>query len=263
MTPDFAVLLAAAAAAAYGAAVTVARKPAVFFGVAALLLYTFAGVHSVLLAALTGDGRLVPGLQLNPDLVRYWGETTARGHFPAPHAAYGLTALLAHALLFSLRPERGALVQPLPSTLVFLALFFVLKERAADPETLRFREIGPSRAAYLTVAPDGDGVRMIVAHGDPDEAFLRVLHLHRAESPPPSPQLFWTKDGAAVIVGVRHEKLLALGLDGSLVGELPSKGNEWPQADPSLQPPLARARLSEARVRVARYVQEHGDIFVP
>lgn len=256
MTPDFAILLAATAAAAAGAAAALRRRPPLGVAVAVLLLYTFCGMHAVSLAMLSGDGRVLPGRQISPDIVRYWVE-----HLPVPHPGWLLGAVLAHAVLWMARPDRRGILLPLPATLIFVLLFFALEQRAESPGAiLRGRALGPGRAAWLTQVPTPEGCRLVVSQGDPADTLPRLLLVHEAEGTPPRLRLYWTADGAGVIVSIGDQPHLALGIDGEVVGALPERASEWPQESVALEPTGARLRFSEAKRDVAEYLKRHGGI---
>lgn len=263
MSADFANLLVAAAASAWGtwAALKGGAHGAAKAG--AVLLYLLVGMQTVLFAALTGDGRVVPGFQLNPEFNRLWRDAIGRGALPSPDAAYCLVAVLAHLLAGLPRPGPRGLLRPLPATLAFAVLFFVLQDRAEGPLYRHERGTGPERAAWLTIAPKGNGVRLVLSEGRGEAPLLRVRLVHDAESAPPEPKLFWTKDGKGVVVAVRGRRLLAVDVEsGAVTGALPSETGAWPSEVPAAEPVSARIRFSQAQRDVAEFVVSHGGLHV-
>lgn len=229
----------------------------------AVLVYLLVGMQTVLFAALTGDGRIVPGFQLNPSLNRYWREVLSQEGAVSPDAAYCLGALLAHLLAVVPRPTAKGFLRPLPATLVYVFLFFVLQDRAEGPEYRHERGAGPGQVAYLTIAPRGDGVRLVLSAGPDEASFLRVRHVHDADSAPPAPKVFWTKDGKGVVVAVRRRRLLAVDLDtGAVTGALPSRSHEWPADVAGAESVETRRRFTQAQRDVAEFVVNHGGLHV-
>ncbi len=261
MSAAFTLLLLAALCAAYGTGAALRSKPRWRSAFPAILLYLAAGANVAMLVALNGDGRLLPGRQLNPEVVRAWRETVEGAAFPAPF--FCLLALLAHLLVWAPRPARGTLLAPLPATLGFLVLFAL-----TDQETDRarpivvVREFGPTGSAFLSVAPRGaEGARLVVSAGGDDDALLRVLLVHDAESAPPRPSLLWSKDGEVVVVRAAHEPLLALLRRGGNTGWLPTAAADWPRDEAGVQAVEATRRRSEARKAVTELVERHGGFY--
>lgn len=257
MTLAFLSVVACALGAAYGTAVALRRRGPVLATAVAVLLYAAAGANGAMLATLGGDGRILPGRQLNPEVLRGLGASLAEAPlgFPAPSLA--VCALAAHALLWAPRPDRAGLLAPLPATLLFGLL------AATSPEdTIEFhRSIGPEETAYLTLQTRaGRGCRLVVASGPDDAAFLRVRLVHDAESAPPRPKLRWSADGAVLVVSALGEDLLALPRDGEPVGFLPTAANAWPRENRATEPADALRARGEARLAVAKLVAEHGGL---
>jgi hypothetical protein len=264
MSPDFWILLVSAVFAAFGTAVAIRLKVSRVATVLAVVVYALVGVHAVFLAALTGDGRLIPGLQLSPGVQRYWTELLLAERIPASHPALGLFAVVAHLLVLLPRPSRRTLLYPLPATLVFLLLIVILQKRTEGRPILHHRADGPGQTAFLTIAPVGEGsaVRMIVASGEAGGPFLCVRHVHRADSPPPKPRLYWTRDGEGIVLTVRSRRLLGLDLDGGVAGWLPEERHEWPSAAFKGESPATQRRLTRAERDVAEFVKNHHGIYV-
>jgi hypothetical protein len=255
VTPAFLSLVACAIGAAYGAAVAVRRRGPRLAAAATVLLYAAAGVNGAMLVTLAGDGRILPGRQLHPEVMGGLGASLADAPlgFPAPYLA--VVALLAHALVWAVRPDRAGFLAPLPSTLLFGALAAVRPEDRFEFH----RAVGPEETAYLTLQTRADGsCRLLVASGPDDAVFLRVRHVHDAESAPPAPKLRWSADGAVLVVAALGEDLLALPREGEPVGYLPRAANAWPREDRSTEPADALRARSEARLQVAKLLQEHG-----
>ena len=110
MSADFFVLVLAAIGAAYASAAAMHLKQKLVVALAAVGLAAFVGVHTVLLAILTGDGRIFPGLQLNPSVKRIWGDTVASSPFPHPNFTFLI--LIVHALILFQKPGRRTFWDP-------------------------------------------------------------------------------------------------------------------------------------------------------
>lgn len=262
MSGDFGLVLLAAFGAAWAAAALVRRKAPWPVAVPAILLWALLGMQAALLVALSGDGRVLPGLQLSPGVVRWWRRTLSDGPFAQP--ALLTVALLLHVLAVAPRPNLRAVLSLAPSTAAFLVLFAVLLGRGGQPQAEHVVALGPGRLAHLTLVPlDGGRTRMVFAQAEGGSTLLDVLFVHVAEGAPPEPRIEWTRDGAAVVFGSRKRRILALPLHGPPIGALPDRASEWPHADPATEPVPMRVRFSEARMLVDRYVQAHGGIFVP
>lgn len=251
-------LLLAVAASCFGAVVVLKRRPPLWAAVPALLLYAALGIHTVLLAWLTSDGIVVPGVQVSPGLKSYYLAEVWHGR------AWGLTPWLlllvvpAHLLACVPRLEAAWLKGPLPATVVFLALLVYF----LDPSPMAGeRAIGPEREAYLTLTKRGDGARLVLAHGLPQAAFLEVVHVHETESHLPRLQLLWTKDGQGIVVQAGAGRPFAVDLEGNVTGALPAQAHEWPTRD-GYTSPAVRRRFSQARRDVAEFIQKHGGLYI-
>ncbi len=251
-------LLLAVAASCYGAVVVLRRRPPLWAAAPALLLYALLGIHTVLLAWLTSDGIVVPGLQVSPGLKSYYLAEVWQGR------AWGLTPWLlllvapAHLLACVPRLQAAWLKGPLPATVAFLALLvYFLNPSPMAGE----RAIGPEREAYLTLTKSGDGARMVLAHGLPQAAFLDVVYEHETESQLPRLRLHWTKDGQGIVLQAGDERPFAVDLDGNATGALPAKAHEWPTRD-GYRSPDVRRRFSQARRDVAEFIQNHGGLYI-
>lgn len=263
MSGDFLVLVLCAAGSAYGAHASIRTNVKWTPTVLAVLLYAFVGMHTVFLAAMSGDGRILPGLQLSPDLKAAWGEALADTVFPAP--GFCLLALLAHALVLAPSIDRARALRPLPATLLFVVLFFALGKRA-DRDPTRYQQFqGPEDAAYLTVMPIGPHreTRLVISTGGRDDAFLRVRHVHESESAPPKPRLFWTNDGKGVVFQVQRLRPFALDLEsGETIGALADRHHEWPREAPGAQSREAADRLALDRKAVDAFIKRRGGLFI-
>ncbi|MGQ0613243.1 MAG: hypothetical protein ACT4PV_05840 [Planctomycetaceae bacterium] len=261
MSGAFLQLLAAALCAAYGAAVALRPPPRWRVALPAILLYVVAGANVALLVALNGDGRLLPGRQLNPEIVRAWREAVRDAALPAPFLCLG--AVLAHLLVWAPRPSRATLLAPLPATLGFLVLFALTDQEAERARPiLVVRELGPTGSAFLSVAPKGEvGARLIVSAGGDDDALLSLLLVHDTEGAPPRPSLLWSKDGELVVVRSAHEPLLALRRGGGSTGWLPTAAADWPRDEGGAEAVEAIRRRSEARKAVTELVDRHGGFY--
>jgi hypothetical protein len=260
MTVEFAILLGAAVITAWAARVTLTSRLPLWASLPALALYLFLGIHTVLLAGLAGDGRIVPGYQLSPEVRNVFGYEHARGALPSPHPGYSWLVILAHVLVVSRNPDRAAFLRPLPATLFYIAVFWVFQARAELPPTAYIRSPGPQQNAYLTLAAHGDGVRLVFATGD--GTFVPVLHVHEMDKLPPAVRLLWTRDGRALVVCARDQRLFAVDLDGTVAGILPGKAADWPAERGAFESVAVRRRLSAARREVAEFVVNHGGLHV-
>jgi hypothetical protein len=251
-------LVLAVAASCYGVGLVLKRRPPLWAAVLALLLYAFCGIHAVLLAWLTGDGVVVPGLQISPGLKGYY--LAEVWHDRAWGLEPWLLALVvpAHLLACAPRFQLGWLKAPLPATLVFLGfLVYFLNPHLIAAE----RAQGPERVAYLTVVKQGEGARLILAHGAPQATFLSVVHVHRTESHMPRLRMHWTRDGQAIVLQTGHERPFAVDVDGNVTGILPVHTHEWPTPG-GYKSPDVRRRFSQARRDVAEFIQNHGGLYV-
>ncbi len=259
MTADLLIILLAAAGSAFGTWITLRGGAWRWLALPAVALWTAAGVQTALLAALSGDGRPLPGLQMNPLVKDQWGQILAAGWLPTPEPAYCLLALLAHLFALLARPATASLKRPLPATLLFVALFFVLRERVDGPATSYVRALGPDgKAAFLTLPPG----RLILATGLEEAAFLGVRVTSRRDGEVPEPRLHWTKDGRAVVLSSRFRRIYAIDEGGASAGELPASADGWPHADPKHESTSLRRALTQAERAVAEFIQQHGGIDV-
>jgi hypothetical protein len=221
----------------------------------------YVGTHLALLSSFTGDGRLVPGYQLNPEMVWHAAALIPTAVL-SPYL--GLLAIVAHLLVFLPRPGRSGCLLPLPATLLFVVLTVVMQQRvdAGPPE--HALGIGPERIAYLTLkSTDAEGgKRLILATGRPEDRLLKVRLVRSLESTPPRVRVYWTKDGEALILSVRNKRLLALATDGREVGWLPSKSHEWPSEVPYAESLNTQRKLSQAQRDVAEFVKSRGGIYL-
>jgi len=263
MTTDGTLILLTAACAAYAVHAVVRRKLPWWFTAGALLLYLAVAVQTVILVWWLGDGRLVAGWQVNPEIKNYVTHTYAQGRWPAPDRTFCLVAILAQILVLIPRPDRAGLVRLLPVTLFFLVLFFWFGNREQDRPLQYRRALGPEQNAYLTLAPNGPGARLILAHGRASDSFLHIDLVHLTHSTPPEIRPLWTKDGLGIVLSVSLRKLAAVSLDGGIVGRLPVESHEWPEQDPRMESVAVRERFSKAQKEVAEFVDGHGGYFVP
>ncbi|MFQ5844818.1 MAG: hypothetical protein ACE5JG_07510 [Planctomycetota bacterium] len=255
MTADFLLLLVAALFSGWGTAAALLCRRRRLAGVVpvlfAVLLFSLAGVSVVLWVLLTGDGRVLPGLQLNPDQVWTLGSGLDRDAHPLTEPLLALIVLLAHLVLWAPRPRWETALLPLPATLGFVGLLAVGVGRVQPGRPIEHqRALAPGRAAYLTVVPAGKGVKILVAAGRPGDLFLDLLYFHEAETPPPRPRIRWTLDGEAIVVSVLRQPLLGIEPDGTIVGRLPGRDGGWPSEKPALLSAEARRLLSRARFEV-------------
>ncbi len=254
-------ILLAAAATAWGVRGALQRDVAAWLKALATLAFLFCGLTTVLLVWWVGDGRLLPTLQISPD-VRNWFATNYDGGLPAPDPLYLLVGLVAHvALLVLARSKRGAILWP--ATLVFLAATMWFSSRQSDRPIAYRRALGPATTAYLTVAPTkNEGARLVFAHGASEDGFVDVIHVAESEKVPIDIQLFWTNDGQAIVLQVGRRRTFALKLDGTTVGYLPARSHEWPEENASLESGPVRKRLAKAAKDVDVFLREHGGVFV-
>jgi hypothetical protein len=252
------ILLLAAAASAYGAWASLKSRPPLSAAAFSAALFAAAGVFAVLASWIFGDGIVLPGLQLSPGLKAYYLAEAAWGLAPSIGRWLLLLAPLAHLLLVAIRRDEATLLRPLPATAVFVWLFLGISD---EPATV-VRARGPEQVAYLTIASDGEGARLILAAGDPFAVFLRVAHVHETASAPPELHVNWTNDGKGLIVRVHEEKdaTFAVDLDGNVTGELPVEAREWPADYVS---PDVQRRFSFARKEVSRFIAEHRGLAPP
>jgi hypothetical protein len=256
-----AALLVTALATGYAAAVVLRSKLRPWAAVPALLCYLLAGVQLALLFTL-GGGVLLPGRQLNPAIVAEWQQVLSGTPLLSPW--FTLVTLLAHLLVLISLPDRTGLLRPLPATVVFLALMLVARQSMARGPSQVVTGIGPDRVACLSIIPIGDGsVRMLLAEGAATDPLFDIRYDHAVTGPPPKPQVVWTKDGQVIVFRSRARALLALGVDGAVIGSLPSVKEDWPQENPNHESLSARRKFSRARMEVDRFVGEHGGFHIP
>ena len=267
MSADFTILILCAAGAAYATHTAISLKSNLYATIGAVVLFTLVAMHTVFLAVLTGDGRIIPGRQFNPNLKAIWGDSLAGTPWPDPN--WLLLGLLAHALVVFPRPDRASVLRPLPATLLLLVLYFVIDSRTDWPATRYQVEPGPGTLAFLTIAPRGDGedCRIMIALGTRDNVFLDVIYRHEAGGWPPvdprPPRLFWTKDGLAVVLSIMRSPLLAVVIEtGEVVGGLPSAREDWPRKNPDALSNDTRRMLSEWRHDVDYFIHQHGGLNV-
>lgn len=261
MTVEFLILVAAAVFAAWGARVALTSKLPLWVSLPAVALYLFVGIHTVLLAGLAGDGRIVPGYQLNPEIRNVFGYEQARGRLPSPDPGWSWLAVLAHALVLARGTGKPAFWRPLPASLFFIAVFWIFTARASLPPTTYEREVGPEETAYLTLSASGDGVELVLAAGDDDATLLPVLVAQGMDGRPASLRLFWTKDGRGLVIMSQRRRIFAIDLDGGTVGVLPERKADWPPPN-AFESIASKRRLSQAERDVAEFVVNHGGIHV-
>lgn len=264
MSADFLILVLAAIGAAYAAVAAIHLRRSWVVTLFAVLLAAFVGVHTVILAIMTGDGRILPGLQLNPNLKAIWGDTLAGTPFPKPDFTFLI--LLVHLLIVMQRPGRRGFWLPLPATLIFVGIFVGIGGRTSLGPTLHEREIGPRRTAYLTLAPidDKQRTRIIVADVEPDASFANVRFVHESGSPPPKPyRLFWTRDGKGLVLMVMRRKILGLDIEtGRVAGGLPEESHEWPRRNAAAESVKSQMQLARWAREVDAFIREHGGLYV-
>ncbi len=255
-----AVLLLAAAASAYGAWASLKSRPPLWAAAVAATLFAAAGVFAVLASWVLGDGVVLPGLQLSPGLKAYYLAEAAWGLVPSVGRSLLLLAPLAHLLLVAARRDEATVFRPLPATAVFVWLFLSI----ADEPAAVVRARGPERVAYLTIASQEGGARLILAAGEPFAGFLGIVHVHETSSTPPELHLHWTNDGKGLVVRVHEESdpSFAVDLDGNVTGALPVEAREW-TAPGAFVPPDVRQRFSRARLDVSKFIRDHGGFAPP
>jgi hypothetical protein len=256
-----ATLLLAAAASACGAWASLRSRPPLALSVLCALLFAAAGLAAVLASWVLGEGIVLPGRQVSPGLVAFYLSEETWNLAPRVGRTLILLGPLAHLLLVLVRRDRAAVLFPLPATAAFLWLFLGV---AAEGRIGVVQVRGPERVAYLTIAEREGGTRLILAAGEPFDAFLRVLHVHETKGVPPELHVHWTNDGKAVVVRVHEQKdpVFAVDLDGEVTGELPSEPREWPPPGGFVPPDVAK-RFSLARMEVFKLIQTHGGLAPP
>jgi hypothetical protein len=224
-------------------------------------LFALAGIAAVLASWITGDGIVLPGLQVSPGLVAFYFAEAAWDLVPPVGRALVLLGPAAHLLLLAARRDRTALLRPLPATAAFAWLFLAI---GGEGRLGVVQGPGPDKVAYLTIAEREGGARLIVAAGDPFAPFLRVLHVHETEGVPPAIHVHWTADGHAVVLRLHEEKdpVFAVDLDGETTGELPSRPREWGKPGETAPPDVGK-RFSLARKEVFKLIQAHGGLAQP
>ncbi len=264
MSADFLVLVLAAVGAAYATATALHLNQRWVVTLLAVLLAAFVGVHTVMLAIMTGDGRILPGLQLSPSLKAIWGDTLAGTPFPTP--GFTFLILLVHLLIVIQKPGRRGFWLPLPATLIFIGIFAGIGGRTSLGPTLHRRQIGPRRTAYLTLAPidDKQRTRIIVSDGERDASFCKVRLVHESGSPPPEPyRLFWTRDGNGLVMMIRRRKILGLDIEtGRVAGGLPAESHEWPRRNAAAESVKTQMQLARWAREVDAFIREHGGLYV-
>jgi hypothetical protein len=255
------ILLLAAAASAYGAWASLKCRPPLVASAVAAILFAAAGLASVLVSWIAGDGIVLPGRQLSPGLVAFYLSEQAWDRLPPAGRALILLGPFAHLLLVLVRRDRAALLLPLPATAVLVWIFASI---GASERIHVVQARGPERVAYLTIASREGGSRLVLAAGEPYAAFLGVLHVADAKGVPPQLHLHWTSDGKAVVLRLHEEKdpVFAVDLDGEVTGALPSEPREWP-APGEFVPPDVQQRFSLARKEVFKLIQAHGGLAPP
>jgi hypothetical protein len=262
MTSEFWFLVGAAVFAAWGTRVALTAKLPLWVSLPVVALYLFLGIHTVLLAGLAGDGRIVPGYQLSPEIRNVFGYETAHGRMPSPHPGWSWLAVLAHALVLARGTGKAAFWRPLPATVFFIAVFWVFQARATRPPTSYLRAVGPEQNAYLTMSARSDGIAFVLAAGDDDATLLPVLAARDMDEPPASLRLYWTKDGRGLVVASYRRRIFAVDLDGETVGVLPEHKADWPEPPSKFEPTPRKRRLSHAERDVAEFVVNHGGLHV-
>jgi hypothetical protein len=259
MTSDFVFLVLTALLTAYGFWAALKPAPKKVAAWVAALIFLLVGAQTTLIITLQGTGEILPGRVLNPAVQNYWSELVKTGLAAGPHPSYCLVAILAHILAIVARPSKLAALLPLPATLFFCAYFFVASE---PPEIFFERGIGREATGYVCIEKGDDGAELTFSAGPEEALFLPILHRHAADTAPPNPSLAWTGDGKVLVFTTRGAKpFFAIVDDGTTIGWLPDKANQWPDRTPSPADTLEMRRvLSTAQVDVARVVSEHGGL---
>jgi hypothetical protein len=259
-----ALLLLAAAASAYGVLVALKSRPPLWIAAPAALLFGVAGLVAVLSSWVSGDGIVLPGLQLSPGLNEYYMREASWGRLPVLSAWLILVGPLAQVLLLAVKRDGAALLRPLPATAVFLWLFLHTRAAAGEERTI-VRARGPDRVAYLTIVSREKGARLVLATGKDMATFLQVRHVHDSESNPPLLHLYWTRDGKGVVLRVHEEEdaWFAIDVDGNAIGHLPSEEREWASGPEAFVPPDVKKLRSDARHAVWKFQTEHGGLLPP
>jgi len=266
MSVDFLLLILALAGLLYATAVSLHLRRKLVLAMLAVLVAAFVCLHTFMLITLTGDGRILPGHQLSPNVKAILGESLATT--PFPHAGFTFLILVAHALLWMQAPGRRGFWLPMPATLAFVGIFAAVQQRAGRGPIHHARWAGPGRAAYLTLVPvDGKKrTRIIISDGERKAWFCRVRVVHESGAPPPRPpppRLFWTKDGKGLVLMVLRKMIFGVDTEsGEVAGGLPEKGNEWPRHTAAAESIKAQMQLSRWRRAVETFVREHGGIYV-
>jgi len=258
-----ALLLLAAAATACGVWASLKSRPPAWAAVLGAILFAGAGVLSILASWVAGDGVVLPGRQLSPGVVAFYLSEATWKLVPTVGRTLILLGPFAHLLLVLVKRDKGALLRPLPATVVFLWLFLAAGSAADQPTTV-IQARGPGRVAYLTVATREEGVRMILAEGEPFDTFLKIVHVHDAEGTPPELHLHWTNDGQGLVIRLHEEAdpAFAVDLEGNVTGMLPAEAREWTKHG-AFVPRDVSQRLSQARLDVNKFVHAHGGLAPP
>ncbi len=265
MTATFVIILLAAFASAWGTRAAWLAGGAWGWRVFSAVLFALLGVHAVILAALSGDGIVFPGLQLSPEVTNMFGAEFAAGRvWWAPRPLLSLVVLLAHLAILLAKTNRSNWLRPLPATMLFVFVTIFYRGGANLPARQYLRSVGPQTNGYLTIVPTGDGADLIFAVGNRGEVLLDIVHRHEADKLPPKPLLQWTRDGAAILLSVRLDRLFAVEKDGSYVGWLPPRGSMWPpeKNDPGYEPVDNHRMRSQGQRDVAEYLNNHAGIWV-
>jgi hypothetical protein len=255
---DFALLLLTGVATAYGFWASLRNAPRwSWTALAAALIFLAVGLHAGLVVTLTGAGEILPGHQLDPRVQQYWAQLIVDGKVLAPRPDYLLIAILGYILAVVARPGKAAALRVLPALLVFVALFFAM--RNPDPIGYARASYGSSNA-FLTMIREGRQTRLIFSVGDADEVFLPILHEHEAGRVPPKASLWWSRDAEVITFTTRGGKpYFAVDREKNSVGWLPSGRESWPDRGKAVTDSVAFQRtVSTARVEVAKLLDEHG-----
>ena len=252
------ILLLAVATSCFGVVLVLKRKPPLWAAAPALLLYAFCGIHTVLLAWLTSDGVVFPGVQISPGLKSFYLAEVWNDRAWGLEPALLALVLAAHLLASAPRLKVAWLKGPLPATLMFLGFLVYFQN---PPRIVGERAPGPERTVYLTTVEQGEGASLVLAHGAPEATFLDVVHVHETESRPPRVRLHWTKDGQGIVLQAGYERPFAVDLDGKVTSALPVHAHEWPTPG-GYQSPAVKSRFSQARRDVAEFIQNHGGLYV-